>query len=143
MTAADIDPVHAGIVTVLTMATVASLIMTLINLRNGRSWLVRLLGQRAAGVVANIEMVTQPTGEVLRRPVITFTTADGRVVEGTPVVYRQSVSLRKGAPVSVSYVRRNPSRMVLHGYDFRLREPVYAVAGVVIAVVIAHWYFHI
>jgi hypothetical protein len=141
MTSADMDPVHAAIVVMLVFATVASLGMTLINLRNGRSWWVRVLGQRAAGVVTNIEIVTGNDGEVLRRPIVAFTTVEGRALEGSPVVYRRKVPLAKGAPVSVSYVRRNPSRIVLHGYDFRMREPVYAILGLVITVVIAVWYF--
>jgi hypothetical protein len=141
MTSADVDPAHAAIVVMLMFATVASLGMTLINLRNGRSWLVRVLGQRVPGVVTNIEIVTGNDGEVLRRPIVAFTTGDGQALESTPVVYRRRLSLAKGAPVSVSYVRRNPKRIVLHGYDFRVREPVYALLGVVIAVTIAVWYF--
>jgi hypothetical protein len=127
----------------LIMVTVAALAMTLINLRNARSWLLRVIGRRVSGVVANIEIVTSPTGEVLRRPTVAFTTEEGRQMVGAPVVYRESVVLAKGSPVIVRYARRNPSRMVVRGYDLRVREPVYAVLGVVIALCVATAYFKI
>ena len=95
-------------------------------------------------MVVNIEIVTSPTGEVLRRPTVAFTTEKGRQMVGAPVVYRESVVLAKGSPVIVRYARRNPSRMVVQeGYDLRVREPVYAVLGVVIALCVATAYFKI
>jgi hypothetical protein len=124
----------AAVAWILIGVSVAGMMMTVINLRNAGLWLLRIRGRRAGGVVSEIEIVTGPNGEVLRRPVIAFTTEDGRDVVGSPVLFRARMRLRKGSAVRISYARRRPTRMVVHGYDFRLREPIYAAAGLAITV---------
>jgi Protein of unknown function (DUF3592) len=131
----------AALAWILIGASVAGMMTTLINLRNAGLWLLRIRGRRARGVVSAIEIVTGTNGEALRRPVITFTTEDGREVVGSPVLFRARMRFRKGSAVRVSYARRRPTRMVVHGYDFRLREPIYAAAGLAIAVGIFTTFF--
>jgi hypothetical protein len=125
----------------LIFVTVAALFATAVNLRNVRLWLLRATGRRAPGVVTRIELVTGPTG-VLRRPLITFTTGEGRQIVSAPVLYRPRTALTEGSAVTVSYAPRNPARVVVHGYDFRAREVVYAAAGVAVAIVVSTVYFH-
>lgn len=127
----------------LIVAVVAALFTTVINLRNVRLWLLRATGQRAAGVVTQIEMVPGSAGAVLHRPLVTFTTADGREISSGPVLYRPRIALAKGSVVTVSYTPRNPTRIVVHGYDFRTREAVYAALGVAVAIGISTAYFHL
>jgi hypothetical protein len=125
----------------LIMVTVIGFATALINLRNLDRWLIRLIGRRATGVVSDIEIVHPPTGEVLRRPVIAYTGLDGRPATGSPSVFRTRLTLEKGSPVRVSYLRRRPARLVVHGYDFRLREPVYAALGLALALYVGVAYF--
>lgn len=115
--------------------------VTLMSLRNARLWLLRVCGRKASGVVSRVEIVTSPNGEVLRRPVVAFRTEDGSEVAGTPVLFRTSTHLSKGSPVEVSYSRRRPTRLVVHGYDFRRREVVYASIGLVIMISTGSVYF--
>jgi hypothetical protein len=124
-------------------AIAGGLFMVIINLRNARLWLLRITGRRAQGVVNTIELVSDSDGSVLRRPIVTFTTSAGYQIVGSPVVYRKSVSLTRGAAVTVSYAAHNPTRMVVHGFDIRYQEMVYACLGAVIAVGISMWYFKI
>jgi hypothetical protein len=83
-----------------------------------------------------------PTGTVLRRPLVAFTTGDGRQIVSAPVLYRPRTALSEGSAVTVSYAPRNPARPVVHGYDFRVREAVYATAGVAVAIAVSSVYFH-
>jgi hypothetical protein len=124
------------------VVTVAALFATAVNLRNVPLWLLRATGRRAPGVVTRIELVTGPTGAVLRRPLVAFTAGDGREIVSAPVLYRPRTALDEGSAVTVSYAPRNPARVVVHGYDFRAREVVFAAAGVAIAIVVSTMYFH-
>jgi hypothetical protein len=140
----DVDLAHQPAVAMfLIVAVVAALIATVINLRNVRLWLLRAAGKRAAGVVTRIEMVTGPAGPALRRPLVAFTTGDGREIITAPVVYRARTALREGSAVTVSYALRDPNRIVVHGYDFRTREPLYAALGLAVAIGISTAYFHL
>lgn len=124
----------------LIFASVAGMMVTLANLRNARLWLLRIHGRQASGVVREIEIVTSPNGEVLRRPIVAFRVEEGTEVVSSPVLYRPRLRLHKGSTVHLSYARRRPTRMIVHGYDFRLREPIYAAVGLVIAVGIVATY---
>lgn len=126
----------------LIVVSVAALFATVVNLRNVRLWVLRATGRRARGVVTRIELVTGSTGKVLRRPLVAFTTGDGTQIVSAPVLYRPRSRLDEGSAVTVSYAPQNPNRIVVHGYDFRAREVVYAGAGVAVAIVIASRYFH-
>lgn len=140
----EVDLAHQPAVAMfLIVVVVAALTSTMINLRNVRLWLLRATGERAAAVVTRIEMVPGRDGGMLRRPLVAFTTGDGREVVGAPMLYRPRTALGEGADVTVSYAPGNPTRMVVHGYDFRLREPVYAALGVVVAIGISVVYFHV
>jgi hypothetical protein len=132
---------HPAVAFALIMVSAAGFMTTLLNLRNARLWLLRIGGRRASGVVNKIEFVTGANGEVLRRPIVAFSTQDGAAVVSAPVLYRESVRLDKGSAVDLSYARGRPTRIVVHGYDFRLREPIYATAGLVTAVIIGVGYF--
>lgn len=134
---------HPAVAFALIMVSAAGFITALINMRNVRQWLLRVAGRRASGVVDRIEVVTSSTGEVLRRPVVTFRTEDGTEVVSAAVMYRTSVPFAKGAEVVVSYARRRPGRIAVHGYDVRIREPVYAALGLLTAVVIGTVYFQL
>lgn len=125
------------------VAVLGALFTAAVNLRNVRLWLLRATGQRATGVVTGIEMVTDSAGAVLRRPKVAFTTGDGREIVSAPLLYRPRSRLAKGSPVIVSYARRNPTRLVVHGYDFRTREVVYAALGMVVAIVISTAYLNL
>lgn len=125
------------------MVSAAGGITALINLRNARRWWLRLTGRRATGVVARIEVVTSPNGEVLRRPVVRFRTVDGTEVESAPVMYRTSAPFDKGAQVGVSYSRRHPSRISVHSYDVRKREPVSAGLALLTSLVVLTVYFQL
>lgn len=124
----------------LIFVTVAALFATAVNLRNARLWLLRATGRRAPGVVTRIELVTGPAG-VLRRPLVAFTTGDGRQIVSAPVLYRKRTALDEGTAVTVSYLARKPDRIVVHGYDFRVREVVYAATGVAVAILVFTMYF--
>ena len=80
---------------------------------------------------------------MLRRPIVAFTTSTGEQIVGSPVLYRKSAGLTKGAAVTVSYAAHNPARIVVHGFDFRYQEVVYALLGAAIAIGISMWYFKI
>lgn len=123
------------------MVTVGGLTMTLINLRNARLWLLRISGRRASGAVENVEIATDPNGEVLRRPRVSFMTAEGRRMLVVPALFRVTTDLTNGTAVNVSYSRRNPDRVAVHGFDFRFREAVYAVLGLVVAASATALYF--
>jgi hypothetical protein len=116
--------------------------IVVIGLRNAGLWLLGLTGTRAGGTVDRIEINNGPV-EPLRRPVISFTTRDGEQVPARPAVYRKRCKLAPGQRVSISYLRRNPQRIVIHGYDFRLREPMGSVAGVFVVVGSIWWYLHL
>jgi hypothetical protein len=125
------------------MVSAAGFMTTLINLRNARLWLLRIGGRRASGVVSKIEFVTGANGEVLRRPVVAFSTRDGTEVVSAPVLYRESVRLDKGSAVDLSYARGRLTRIVVHGYDFRLREPIHATAGLGTAIIVGVTYLNL
>ena len=62
-------------------------------------------------------------------------------MSAAPVMYRKRLTLTKGAAVTVSYAPANKQRIVVHGYDFRVREVVYAILGLLVALVIGVGYF--
>lgn len=139
-----VDPAHQpAVALILLMAVVGALFMTGVNLRNSRLWWLQLFGRRADAVVTLIEFAGGSTGAAPRRPVVSFTTEEGEQVVTKPSLYRTSVAFTKGSLVKVSYAARNPSRIVVHGFDFRASEPVYAVVGLVIAAFIAKQYFKV
>jgi hypothetical protein len=117
--------------------------MTLVNLRNAGVWLLQVTGKRADGVVEAMELVTSEDFEPMRRPLVAFTTDRGERVVGRPALYRKSTSLAKGQPVPVRYAARNPARMVVPGFGFRYREPVYAGVGAIVAIAISVLYFRL
>lgn len=119
---------------------VAGLLVTFVNLRNARLWLLLIRGRRATGVVRKIEIVTGSNDEVLRRPIVAFRVEEGTEVVSSPALFRPTLQLDKGSTVHLSYAPRRPTRIALHGYDFRLREPIYAAVGLVIAIGIAAIY---
>ncbi|HKD96114.1 MAG TPA: DUF3592 domain-containing protein [Micromonosporaceae bacterium] len=116
--------------------------IVLVGLRNVGLWLLGLTGTRAEGVVERIEVSNGPL-ESTRRPVVSFTTREGHRVTARPALYRKRCKLATGQRVEVSYLGRNPQRMVIHGYDFRLREPATSVAGVLVTVGAIWWYLHL
>lgn len=46
-----------------------------------------------------------------------------------------------GTSVRVSYAAKRPERMVVHGFDVRVREPVYAAASLAIAIAVTVAFF--
>lgn len=134
---------HPAVALTLIMVSAAALIAAVMSLRNAHLWLRLVTGRRASGVVTEIGIITSATGEVLRRPIVMFSTEDGTEVVTAPVLFRKSVQFAKGAAVTVSYVRRRPTRIVVHGYDFRLREPIFAVLALLTAIGIAATYFRL
>jgi hypothetical protein len=60
---------------------------------------------------------------------------------GTRNVHCGQLHRVDASPVTVSYVARDPDRIVVHGYDFRVREVVYAAAGVAVAILVSTMYF--
>jgi hypothetical protein len=58
-----------------------------------------------------------------------------------PVVFRARSPIEIGTMVRVSYAARRPERMVVHGFDARTRELVYAAASLAIAIVVMVAYF--
>jgi hypothetical protein len=127
----------------LVAVVVAGGFTTLVNLRNARLWLLQVTGTRADGVVESMEFVTGDGFERLRRPVVAFTTHRGERVVGRPALYRRSTALAAGMTVAVRYAAGNPARMVVPGYGFRYREPVYACIGAAVAIGISVLYFSI
>jgi hypothetical protein len=97
-------------------------------------------GNRAEGVVEAMEFVSGENNEPMRRPVVAFTTDRGRRVVGRPALYRKSTSLAKGMTVPVRYAAGNPERMVVPGFGFRYREPVFAAIGATTAFVVSAVY---
>lgn len=93
-----------------------------------------MFGAKTNATASKIEFRTGPRGAV-RRPYVTFTTADGKQVEAPSVLHREKIELSKGDGVRVSYNVRNPHKVAIHGYDFRLREPVGALLGIALAIV--------
>jgi hypothetical protein len=140
----NVDLAHQPAVAMFLVVVVfAALFATAVNLRNAGLWLRRLLGHRAYGVVEAIEMSTDSNGDVLRRPRVAFTTDKGERIVSAPAVYRTSTTLAKGMTVKVSYAPWKPVRIVVHGYDVRMREPLYAFLGVLVAVAVSTLYFRI
>jgi hypothetical protein len=112
-----------------------------VSLRNVGLWVLRLRGVQTLGVVEAMEIVTESNGEVLRRPRIAYTTKTGSPVRSTPVMFRPRSALETGATVQVRYAAERPERMVVAGFDVRIREIVYATAGIVAAIAVAIGYF--
>jgi hypothetical protein len=125
------------------MLSVAGMFITVINLRSAGLWLLRLTGRSARGVVSAVEVVTSPEGVVLRRPRVTYRAADGRTVEAVPAVFRKRSRLVPGSPVTVSHSRWRPTRIVVHGFDVRPAEPLYALFGLAIVAAVTGGYFHL
>jgi hypothetical protein len=111
---------------VLLFVVVGGVVMALGNLRNVGVWLLQVTGNRAEGVVDAMEFVSGENNEPMRRPVVAFTTDRGRRVVGRPALYRKSTTLANGMTVPVRYSAGNPERMVVPGFGFRYREPVFA-----------------
>jgi hypothetical protein len=120
---------------------VGGVFMTLGNLRNVRVWLLQIRGRRAEGVVESVEFVTGEDFEPMRRPVVAFTTDNGERVVSKPALYRKSSALAKGMTVPVRYAAGNPQRMVVPGFGFRYREPVFAGIGAAISIAVSVLYF--
>lgn len=116
--------------------------VVLVGLRNVGLWLLGLTGTRADGVVDRIEISNGPL-DAARRPVISFTARDGRPFTARPAVYRKRCRLTAGERVRISYLGRNPGRIVIHGYDFRLREPATSIAGLLVSTASLWWYLHL
>lgn len=119
---------------------VAALFVTVVSLRNSRIWLLQLTGVRAAGVVRAMEIVTNPNGEVLRRPQVAYTVATGDTLIASPLIFRTASKLDTGSEVQVRYAKTKPARMVVPGFGFRHRELVYAVGGIAVAIAVTAWY---
>lgn len=121
-------------------ASVGGVIVVLRGLRRIRVWMLLAAGTKAAATVTTIEYAGS-NGErrPLRRPFVSFTTADGRQVTACPDYYRPRCAKAKGDAVEVRYDVRNPERVAVHGFDFRLADLVPVVAGVVVAVVTVSW----
>ncbi len=117
------------------------LFAAVVNLRNARLWMLRLRGTGTSGVVQAMEVVTDPNGEVLRRPRVAYTTPAGAAVTATPLVYRPRSALDVGASVRVRYAQRRPERMVVYGFDVRIREMVFAALSVAVAIAVIVGYF--
>lgn len=120
----------------LAVVTVGGLLTFVIGIRNAAIWMRQLTGATTDAVVSKIEVTTGPRGAT-RRPYVEFMTLDGNIVEAPSVLYREKIRIDKGDWVRVSYSRRNPVRIAIHGYDFRLREPIGSLAGIVTAVAAA------
>jgi hypothetical protein len=132
---------HPAIAWVLLFVVVGGVVMALGNLRNVSVWLLQVTGKRAEGVVEAMEFVSGENNEPMRRPVVAFTTDRGRRVVGRPALYRKSTTLAKGMTVPVRYSAGNPERMVVPGFGFRYREPVFAAIGATTAIVVSAVYF--
>lgn len=122
---------------------VGGLVTTIVNLRNADLWLLQIIGRRADGVVEAMELVTGQDYQPMSRPIVAFTTDQGERTVGRPALYRQSPSLAKGMTVAVRYATGNPARIVVPGFGFRYREPVYACLGMLVAISISALYFQI
>jgi hypothetical protein len=133
-----IDLMHQpGMVIIMIGLLLLCVFSTIVNLRNGRLWMLRLAGVATSGVVDALEYVTEANGEVLRRPRVRYTTQDGVPVRAVPLVFRATSTIAIGTTVRLSYAAERPERMVVHGFDVRLREPVYAVASLAVAISLA------
>jgi hypothetical protein len=58
-------------------------------------------------------------------------------VEAPSALYREKIKLGRGDHVRVSYNPRKPQKVAVHGYDFRLREPLGSIAGLLLSVAAA------
>jgi hypothetical protein len=117
------------------------LFLAVVSLRNVRLWLLRFAGVPTIGIVDAIEFVTEPTGEVLRRPRIRYTDGNGTVVQSSPVLFRTTSNLAVGAVVPIRYASDRPERMVVRAFDTRVRELVSAAISLAAAIAIATFYF--
>ena len=121
-------------------ASVGGVIIVIRGLRRIRSWMLLASGAKAAATVATIEY-TGSNGErsPLRRPLVSFTTADGRQVTAAPAFYRPRCAKAKGDAVEIRYDARNPERVAVSGFDFRAADLVPVAAGILVAVVTVSW----
>jgi hypothetical protein len=126
---------------VLLGVVLGGVVMMLANLRNVGVWLLQVNGKLADGTVESMEFVSGEDFEPMRRPVVAFTTARGERVVGRPALYRKSTSLAKGMTVPVRYSAGNPERIVVPGFGFRYREPVFAGIGATTALAVSALYF--
>jgi hypothetical protein len=127
----------------LIVVVVAGAFTAIANLRNAGVWLLQISGRRAEGVVESVEFAAGEKFETLRRPIVAFTTGRGERIVSRPALFRKSTALAKGMTVSVRYAASNPRRMVVPGFGFRYREPVYASIGATTAIAISVLYFQI
>ncbi len=88
-----------------------------------------------------MELVTGDDFQPLRRPVVVFNTRGGERVVARPALYRRSTRLTAGMTAAVRYAASNPARIVVPGFGFRYREPVYASLGAAVAIGILVLYF--
>jgi hypothetical protein len=138
ITGGQVDLMHQpGMVVIMIGLVLLCLFATVVNLRNARLWMLRIAGVGTAGVVDALEYVTEANGEVLRRPRVRYTTQDGAPVRAVPLVFRATSPIAIGTMVRLSYAAERPERMVVHGFDVRLREPVYAAASLAVAISLA------
>lgn len=130
-----------GLIMLMIGVVLLCLFATVVSLRNARLWLLRLNGVSTLGVVDAIEVVTDSNGEVLRRPLVAYTTKTGSPVRSTPIVFRARSALDVGANVHVHYSATRPERMVVEGFDLRAREMVYAGLSFAVAIALLIVYF--
>jgi hypothetical protein len=121
-------------------ASVGGVIIVLRGLRRIRICLLLASGAKTAATVTTIEYAGS-NGErrPLRRPFVTFTTADGQQVTARPDFHRPRCAKAKGDAVEVRYDLRNPERVAVHGFDFRFADLVPIAAGILVTVVALSW----
>ena len=119
---------------------IGALFMCLSNLRNARLWWLLLRGRPATGVVRAMEIVSDSSNVVLRRPKVEYATETGQTLTAAPTVYRTKTLLAAGDMVRLAYARRRPARIAVHGFDFRPSELAWAVTGLAVAVIVTWVY---
>lgn len=122
-------------------ASVGGVIIVLRGLRRIRSWILLASGVKAGATVTKVEFLGTTSGErrPLRRPSVSFTTADGRLVTASPEFYRPRYGKKTGDTVQVRYDARNPERVAVSGFDFLPAELVPIVVGTLVTVVTVAW----
>ncbi|WP_416960974.1 DUF3592 domain-containing protein [Streptomyces sp. Agncl-13] len=90
---------------------------------------IRRLGRAGVDVWALVKRTGPIAGEDDRRPVLQYTTEDGKVMEvGSPVPASRRQPLADGSHVLVRYDPEDPRELVLYGRERAIWE--YAMAGV-------------
>ncbi|WP_405791838.1 DUF3592 domain-containing protein [Streptomyces sp. NBC_01506] len=109
-----------------------------------RSFALRRDGVRAAGQVVRLKTTSNGQGGSIHRPVVGWTTADGRSMEVESEYGRSWVGrFRPGTPVRIRYDPRRPERMRIEGYGhgvqmvFMLVGTAFMAGGISVAVQLA------